>query len=179
MEWNVIVTVTERGYPVVRRLLQEYGRIEKSGFFNVLVMWVDDKEAFLEAMRTLYAAPPPELIYIGRIIPLTHHFRYQTAAEFEERAREVVSLWLDELAGCHFYVRMHRRGFKGRLSSQQEETFLDHYLLEELASRGKAAARVDFAGAERVIAVETLGQWAGFSLWTREEIERYPFLKLN
>lgn len=117
MEWNVIVTVTERGYPEVRSLLQEYGHVEKSDFFNVLVMQVDDMEAFLEAMRRLYESLPPILTYIGRIIPVTHYFRYQTPAEFEERAREVVTQWLDGLAGSHFYVRMHRRGFKGRLSS--------------------------------------------------------------
>ncbi len=179
MEWNVIVTVTERGYPAARRLLQPYGRLEKSRFFNVLVMQVDDQETFLEAMRALHENPPAELNYIGRIVPVTQRFRFQSAAEFEQKARQAVSQWLDELVGRHFYLRMHRRGFKGRLSSQQEECFLDTYLLEALAERGSAAAKVDFAGAERVIALETLGQEAGLSLWTREEIARYPFLKLQ
>jgi tRNA(Ser,Leu) C12 N-acetylase TAN1 len=74
---------------------------------------------------------------------------------------------------------MHRRGFKGRLSSQEEEHFLDDYILERLASKGKTTAKIDFSGAERVIAIETVGQRAGLSLWTREQIQRYPFLKLD
>lgn len=178
MEWNVIVTVNERGYPPVRRLLREYGRIERSDFFNVMVMQVADTAAFLEAMRTLYQAPPPELNYVGRIVPVSLRFHFQNAEEFEAKARQAISQWLDELAGRHFYLRMHRRGFKGRLSSQQEECFLDTFLLEALAGRGSAAAKVDFEGAERVIALETLGQEAGLSLWRREELDRYPFLKL-
>lgn len=177
MQWNVIVTVNERGYRPVRRLLREYGRTARSGFFNVMVMQVADTTTFLEAMHTLYAHPPPALNYVGRIIPVSRHFRFQSPAEFEERARQALLPWLDALSGRHFYLRMHRRGFKGRLSSQQEECLLDTFVLQSLAERG-ATAKVDFAGAERVIALETLGQEAGLSLWSREQLERYPFLKL-
>ncbi len=74
---------------------------------------------------------------------------------------------------------MRRRGFKGRLSSQKEEQFLDEYILNALADQGKPAAKVDFSGAERVIAIETLGQQAGMSLWSNEQLTRYPFLKLK
>ena len=74
---------------------------------------------------------------------------------------------------------MHRRGFKGRLSSQDEERFLDTFLLDELAKQGKAPAKVDFSAAQRIIAIETVGQEAGLSLWSREQVERYPFLKLQ
>lgn len=179
MEWNVIVTVTERGYQPARRLLKPYGHIEKSRFLNVLVMQVEDIALFLEAMRSLYEESPPELNYVGRIVPVTQRFRFQSPAEFEEKAREALSQWLDELAGRHYYLRMHRRGFKGRLSSQEEECLLATSLQEALAGRGSAAAKVDFEGAERVVALETLGQEAGLSLWTREQIERYPFLRLE
>ena len=40
------------------------------------------------------------------------------------------------LAGKNFHVRMHRRGFKGRISSHDEERFLDTILLEELGKIG-------------------------------------------
>jgi hypothetical protein len=33
-----------------------------------------------------------------------------------------------ELIGKRFHVRMHRRGFNGKLSSQQEAQFLDGFL---------------------------------------------------
>jgi tRNA(Ser,Leu) C12 N-acetylase TAN1 len=179
MEWNVIVSVQELGYKTGRMLLQEYGKIHSTDYFNVLAMQVDDIDEFLEQMHALYMMKVPALKVIGRISPVTQRFSYQTPDEFEVKARAVVSEWLEELAGRRFYVRMHRRGFKGRLSSYEEERFLDGYILEQLASRGMAAAQVDFETAERVIAVETLGQQAGMSLWTAEQLQRYPFLKLD
>ncbi|MGD8742230.1 MAG: THUMP domain-containing protein [Granulosicoccaceae bacterium] len=179
MEWNVIVSVQQQRFKAARKFLYEYGKTMTTDYMNVLVMQVEDIEEFLEDMHMLYAMQTPALNAIGRIVPVTHRFTYQSAGDFENKAREVVSYWLDELAGRHFYVRMHRRGFKGRLSSQDEERFLDEYILEQLAEKGKAPARVDFSGAQRVIAIETVGQQAGLSLWTSEQIERYPFLKLQ
>jgi tRNA(Ser,Leu) C12 N-acetylase TAN1 len=93
-----------------------------------------------------------------------------------------VTHWLDKLAGKHFYVRMHRRGFKGRLSSIEEERFLDDFILDSLnnlAQQGKAQAKINFEDPDSVIAVETIGQEAGLSIWSREQLVRYPFLKLK
>ncbi|MGD9001003.1 MAG: THUMP domain-containing protein [Granulosicoccaceae bacterium] len=179
MDWNVIVSVQPQHFKAARKFLYEYGRTMKTDYMNVLVMQVEDIEEFLEDMHMLYAMQTPTLNAIGRIVPVTHRFTYQSADDFENKARAIVSDWLDELAGKHFYVRMHRRGFKGRLSSQDEERFLDDFILEQLVENGKAPAKVDFSGAQRVIAVETVGQQAGLSLWTREQIDRYPFLKLQ
>ena len=179
MDWNVLVSVQQDGYKTARDLLREYGPVRKTDFFNVLVMHVDDIADFLEDMRTLFEMRAPQFNALGRIVPVSRRFTFQSAEEFETRAREIVGQWLDDLAGRHFYVRMHRRGFKGRLSSQEEERFLDEYILETLPAKQKAPARVDFEMAERVISVETVGQEAGMSLWTSEQIERYPFLKLQ
>lgn len=179
MEWNVVVSVQEHGYKAARMLLSEYGRMRTTDYFNVLVMQVDDIGEFLQDMHTLYEMRVPALTNIGRIVPVTHRFKYQSAEEFEAKAQAIVSLWVADLAGRHFYVRMHRRGFKGRLSSVEEERFLDGFILGELEKSGRAAAKVDFASPDCVIAIETLGQQAGMSLWTREQIQRYPFLKLT
>lgn len=179
LDWNVLVSVQQQGYQAARQLLSEYGKVMHTDYLNVLVMWIDDVDAFLETIRRLYDRQAAQLACIGRIIPVSQRFTYQNVEAFESQAREVASHWLAQLAGRHFYVRMHRRGFRGRLSSQEEERFLDEYILEQLQQHGRPAAKVDFAGAERVIAVETLGQQAGMSLWTREQIERYPFLKLK
>jgi hypothetical protein len=73
---------------------------------------------------------------------------------------------------------MHRRGFKGRLSSQHEERFLDEVLLEALDTRGKPS-RITFEDPDAILALETVDSRAGVSLWTREDIQRYPFLHLD
>ena len=73
---------------------------------------------------------------------------------------------------------MHRRGFKGRISSQQEERLLDDAILDSLSAAG-TPARITFDDPDAVIDVETVGNQAGASLWTREELNRYPFLGVN
>jgi len=179
MDWNVVVTVQQQGYKSARSFLHEYGTVGKTDYLNVLTMQVDDIADFLEDMRVCEEMGTLSMNQVSRIMPVTQRFTYQTVSDFEEKARGVVKLWLKDLAGKHFYVRLHRRGCKGRLSSQEEEKFLDEYILQQLEQQGMGTAKVDFSAAERVIAVETLGQQAGMSIWTDEQLERYPFLKLK
>jgi tRNA(Ser,Leu) C12 N-acetylase TAN1 len=115
---------------------------------------------------------------VARIMPVTHSFVFQSPDEFEEKAAAIVEPWLEELAGATFHVRMHRRGFQGRLASPVEERFLDHYIIGRLQQMGSDAT-VSFDDPDFIIAVETVGQRAGLSLWTREDLARHPLLKLN
>lgn len=179
MDWNVIVSVHQHHFNAVRDFLYDYGEIKSTGYFNVLVMHVEDIEQFLQDMETAFSTATPVLNYIGHIMPVTYRFIYQSPEEFEQQAKDVVTQWLDKLAGKHFYVRMHRRGFKGRLSSIEEEHFLDDFILDSLKQQGKAQAKIDFKDPDSVIAVETIGQEAGLSLWSREQLARYLFLKLK
>jgi hypothetical protein len=73
---------------------------------------------------------------------------------------------------------MCRRGFKGRLSSMDEEHFLDGHLLG-LLERAGTPGRITFDDPDAIISVETVGPRSGLSLWTREELARYPFLGLD
>lgn len=178
MEWNVIVSVKDGGYKTARQFLHEYGQIRSTDFYNVLIMSVESIDDFLEDMHALYDMKVPALKVISRLVPATRRFTYQTPEEFETKARDIVMQWLDDLAGRKFYVRMHRRGFKGKLSSQEEERFLDTFILAELEKRSQSA-QIDFSDPDRVISVETLGPEAGLSLWTHDQIARYPFLRLD
>ena len=73
---------------------------------------------------------------------------------------------------------MHHRGFKGRISSHDEERFLDHLLLEELGKIGNPG-HITFEDPDAIVVVETVGQQAGLSCWTREDLQRYPLLRLD
>ncbi|WP_455222222.1 hypothetical protein, partial [Kaarinaea lacus] len=118
MDWNVVVTVQEHGFKQAREFLQEFGKVNKTEFFNVLVMQVRDIGEFLEAIKSAITIHSQVVGVIARIMPVTNTFRFQTPSEFEEKAKAIVAPWLAELAGKRFHVRMHRRGFKGRMSSQ-------------------------------------------------------------
>jgi hypothetical protein len=57
----------------------------------------------------------------------------------------------------------------------EEERFLDDFILAALEQAG-SPGHITFEDPDAVIVVETVGQRAGLSLWTREELRRYPFL---
>ena len=179
MDWNVIVTVKEHGFKKARDFLYEFGKVNKTEYFNVIVMHVENIEQFLEDMKTAIAINRVILEYIARVVPFTHTFMFQSPEEFEKKAQAIVVDWVPMLAGKLFHVRMHRRGFRGRLSSQNEEIVLDTFIQNKLELLSKSPAKIDFDDPDYIIAVETLGQLAGLSIWSREQLHHYPFLKMD
>lgn len=177
-DWNLVVTVREGAFVHACRYLEQFGPVSKSGFYNVLLLRCEDPIGALRQLHEQIRDIPEIPGWIARFMPVTRTFGFQAVDEFEERAREAVAEWLPLLAGSSFHLRMHRRGFKGRISSMEEERFLDGFLLEKLAEAG-TPGRISFDDPDRIIAVEVVGTGAGFSLWGREELRRYPMLHLD
>ncbi len=175
-EWNVVVTVND--FKRACDMLGAFGRVNRTNFFNTLVMHVDDVHQMLETLLRRSQDDQRFLNPLSRLIPVTNTFTFQSPEEFEDKAKEAVMTWLNELAGNGFHVRMHRRGFKGRLSGFEEERFLDDILLEALRKAG-TPGHIDFDDPDAVIAVETIANRAGLSLWTREQLEKYPFIRID
>jgi hypothetical protein len=46
-DWNVTVTLAEPTFHIARNLLARWGRLRRTGYFNVAVMKVQDTAAFL------------------------------------------------------------------------------------------------------------------------------------
>jgi tRNA(Ser,Leu) C12 N-acetylase TAN1 len=178
-DWNVVAVVRGQGVRRGRAILREFGDIAWSDYLNVLVMRVDDIATLLEGLTERIEADPAILgEALSRLVPAEETFSFQTPEEFEAKARSVVLRWVPRLAGQAFHVRLHRRGFKGRLSSPDEERFLDHVLLESLDAAGTPGS-ITFDDPDAIIVVETISNRAGLSLWTREQLRRYPFLRLD
>lgn len=175
-DWNTVVTFREDDYPAGVKTLSELGPVGKTPYFNVLVMRLEEIPAALEELRQRLERE--RYAFLGHLMPLARVFNFDSPHDFEERARQAVLSWRPEVAGRSFHVRMHRRGFKGRLSSMQEEQFLDHTVIQALGETG-STAKVLFDDPDLVIAVETVGQRGGASIWTREELQKYPFLHLD
>ncbi len=178
MEWNVVVSTREHGFAYVFDLMREFGEVERTDYFNVLAVKVEDVDGFLEGMRDIVEQKPHVLDYLSRAVPVTICFTFQDAEQFESRCRAVVEPWAVSLVDRSFHVRVHRRGFKGRLSSQEQERLMDRHLLEQVEARGGRAS-VSFDDPDVIIAIESIGQTAGASLWSREDRRRYPFLRLD
>jgi tRNA(Ser,Leu) C12 N-acetylase TAN1 len=175
-EWNVIVTV--RDFKQACDLLAAFGRVKRSDFYNTLTMNVEDIHQFLEILHINSSDNIEYLNPVSRLIPVTHTFSFQSPVEFESKLKEKALTWVNELEGKGFYVRMRRRGFKGKLSSFKEEQFLDGLLLEELEKAG-IPGHITFENPDAVITVETIANRAGLSLWSREQLQRYPFIRVD
>ena len=64
------------------------------------------------------------------------------------------------------------------LSSLEEEKRLDEFLLE-LTKEGGNPGHITFEDPDVLIAVETVAHRAGLSLWTHEDLQRYPFVRVE
>ncbi len=177
-EWNAVVSVYDRGYKHARQLLEEFGSVSRTDFYNVLTVQADDVAGMLEKLKERLSTDEKARLSLARIVPVTTSFTFQSPEEFETKAKEAVLPWIPELAGKGFHVRMHRRGFKGRLSSQDEERFLDGFLLERLEGAG-TPGHITFEDPDVIVVIETISQRAGLALCTREDLKKYPFLKVD
>lgn len=176
-DWNVVATAREKGFALACEILEEFGPVKRTDFYNVLVLSVDDTGEFLERFAALAERDTSVLGFaLSRVVPASHTFTFSTPEEFEEKARTVALHWVPQLRGKSFHVRLHRRGFKGKLKSPDEERFLDEALLHALEAAGSHGS-IAFDDPDAVIDIETIGNWAGLSLWTREELQRYPFIR--
>jgi tRNA(Ser,Leu) C12 N-acetylase TAN1 len=178
-DWNVIVTTQENAFEKAISLLQKFGEVKKTEYFNVLVLNTENIRDFLKRFSQEVKEDPNILrSYVARVVPVLTTFKFQSPEEFENKAKELALYWVDSLAGKSFHVRMHRRGFKGRLVSVHEEQFLAQVLLEALKEKDQPSS-ITFEDPDAIISVETVSDRAGMSLWTREDLHNYPFLRLT
>jgi tRNA(Ser,Leu) C12 N-acetylase TAN1 len=171
-DWNVIVTLPEATSRETRKFLRRWGEVHRTGYFRVLALTVDDIESFLAEVARAIEEKPGTL---NILIPAQRTFTFASAEEFEAKARDIAILWAPMLAGKTFHVRLHRRGFKGTLSTPKEERFLDETLLDALETLG-APGRISFTDPDAILQIETIDNRAGVSLWQRQDLRRYPFL---
>jgi tRNA(Ser,Leu) C12 N-acetylase TAN1 len=171
-DWNVVVTVAEQSFREAVTLLRKWGTVERTAYYNVLVLKAANAGAFSADFAAAVADSPGILNFVSHVAPAHEAFDFATAEEFETRARALALHWAPKLVGKSLYVRLHRRGFKGVLSTPREERFLDETLLAALEGSG----RIDFEDPDFVIQIETIDGRAGMSLWTRDELRRCPFL---
>lgn len=177
-DWNVVVTLNRDSFRQACEFLGRFGHVQATAYFNVLTLFVPDPGAFPAELEQGLADRPALRAQLARAVPVTQSFSFQSPQEFEAKAVEAVEPWLALFAGRRFHVRMHRRGFRGRMASPEEERFLDHHIIGRLQAQG-ADAEVSFDDPDLILAVETVDQRAGLSLWSREELQRYPLLRLD
>ncbi len=176
--WNVVAVAQGDGFNEALRALREFGLAQRSRFFNVIEMSVANTREFLDGIARKFSENPELPGLFSRLLPVEMTFAFSTGEEFRKKAGESVAAFVPELKGKSFHVRIHRRGFKKRFSSPDEERFLDQLVLGELERSG-SPGRISFEDPDAIIAIETLEDRAGAALWSREDMARYPFIRVE
>ncbi len=176
--WNVVAVVRADGFNEALGVLREFGHVRRSRFFNVIEMSVANAREFIDGIGRKFSENPGLSALFSRLLPVEMAFAFSTAEEFREKAGESVRAFVPELEGKSFHVRIHRRGFKKRFSSPDEERFLDRLALDELERSG-SPGRISFEDPDAIIAIETIEDRAGAALWSREDMARYPFIRVE
>jgi tRNA(Ser,Leu) C12 N-acetylase TAN1 len=174
-DWNVVATSRVGRFEEARKLLAALGPVHRTDYRSALVMRCDDVERFLvDLLELLPRGAGP----VAHVRPARATFEFRTPEEFDELVHRVALAWAPRLLGQRFHVRMHRRGFQHRLSSQQEEHFVGAVLLEALERAGEPGC-ISFDDPDAILAIDTVGGRAALALWNRGALLRYPFLGLD
>ncbi len=176
MDWNVVVSIYPEGFKRALRALARYGHVEPSSYYNVLVMSVDDPLQMLAAVEQQTEQNPALYDAIARVAPAMRSCEFHTAGEFLERAKLIALEWASDLAGKTFHVRIHRRGGPQGLHSTDAEKLIDAAITQATAAAGNSA-RISFDQPDAVIVIDTVGERAGISLWTGEDLARHRLLR--
>jgi len=174
-DWNAIVTARGDQWREARHALGVLGRVDRTGYYNVFAMKVEEPTRFVEGLEHLVTEHPQLADAVAHVFPAERCFDFSSRAEFEAKARETALEWTPRLAGGTFHVRVHRRGRQQVLRSPDEERMLADALLAAIRAAGKSA-EVDFDDPDAIVLVETIGGRAGMAVRTRDDRRQHPLL---
>jgi len=175
--FDILATSLEGRRDALLVALRRLGRFRPGGYRNVVVGSVDDRAAFLDRVAEALARDPLLPTALARLLPIDHTLRFTLETALDDLAAAAGPL-VDRLDGDAFFVRLERRGLKGRLHTPTLERDLADRVWRMLEARGRTP-RVDFRDPDGVLVVETLGDQAGIVLLPRALRARYPFVRVR
>lgn len=175
--FDVLATSIEGRRDALLAALRRLGRFRPGGYRNVVVGEVGNRDAFLDRVAQALHEDPLLPTALARLLPIDTVVRITVDDAVEQLARAAEPL-VARLEGDSFFVRVERRGLKGRLSTPTLERELADRVWRAIEERG-GKPRVDFRDPDAVLIVETLGDQAGLALLPRALRARYPFVRIR
>jgi tRNA(Ser,Leu) C12 N-acetylase TAN1 len=175
--WNILATAHEGRRDTLLGRLRRLAPFRPAGYRNVLIAQVEDQADFLERLRAVLAEDRVLAEALARIVPVEVTLRFDPTAAADSLAAAAEPL-IPRLAGGSFFVRVERRGFKGRLHTPTLERELGDRVWRALEARGEHP-RVAFRDPDAILVVETLGERAGLGIVPRALRGTYPFVNLR
>src|SRR5438046_6753460 len=157
--WNVLAPSLEGRRDALLMALRRLGKFRRGGYRNVVVGAVESVDEFLARVHEALDADALLPTALARVVPIeaTVRFEAPTAVATLAAAAEP---FVDRLAGGSFFVRLERRGLKGRLHTPTVERALGDHVWRALEARGHAP-RVEVKDPDAVLVIETIGDAAG------------------
>ena len=175
--WNVLATSLEGRRDALLMALRRLGKFRRGGYRNVVVGAVESVDEFLARVREALDADPLLPTALARVVPIEATVRFEAPTAVETLAAAAEPL-IDRLAGGSFFVRLERRGLKGRLHTPTVERALGDHVWRALEARGYAP-RVAFEDPDAILVIETIGDEAGLGVVTRALRAQHPFVKIR
>jgi tRNA(Ser,Leu) C12 N-acetylase TAN1 len=152
-----------------------FARVDRTGFYNVFVVGADEPKDLLRRLEVLAQEDPSIAKAIAHVSPAEQSFDFTTPEQFRATARQAVLTLAPRVGGKTFHVRIHRRGWKGVLTSTDEERSLAEAVIESTQQEG-APAHVSFEDPDPVILIDIVGTRAGVAFWSRTDRREHPLL---
>ena len=175
--WNVLATALEGRRDALLIALRRLGRFRRGGYRNVVVGLVEDHAAFLRGVRDALTSDPLLPTALARVVPIEATVRFD-ATNAVDTVAAAAERFVDRLAGGTFFVRLERRGLKGRVHTPTFERDLADRVWRAMESRGHTP-RVHFQDADAVLVVEMIGDDAGIGVLPRALRQEFPFVKIR
>jgi hypothetical protein len=80
------------------------------------------------------------------------------------------------ISRASFHVRLHRRGPKYDLGTQETEHLLNEAILDATSKLGHPG-KLSFTDPDAAIALDTIDERAGAALWTQDDLTRHRLLR--
>ncbi len=176
--WNLLVTSYEGQREALLHAVRPLARFRRGGFPNVLVATVDEPLAFLEVLADAAASSAAVREALAKAIPIDRTARLVEPAGFVGAVTTMLAPLCDRLAAKTFFVRVHRRGFRGAIDSTRVEGEIGGWLVERLRADGHDP-RVRFHDPDVVVDVETLRDELGVALLDRAVRTAHPFVRVR
>jgi tRNA(Ser,Leu) C12 N-acetylase TAN1 len=175
--WNVLATSPEGRRDALLLALRRLGKFRRGGYRNVLVGQVAERAEFLRAVRDALASDALLPGALAKLVPIEATVRIEPESAVDTVAA-AAEPFLAPLAAGSFFVRLERRGLKGRIHTPTFERELADRVWKTLEARGHAP-RVDFRDPDAILVVETIGDEAGIAVLTRALRSDFPFVKMR
>jgi tRNA(Ser,Leu) C12 N-acetylase TAN1 len=176
-DWNILLTSEPGRGQRLSGLLRRFGDFRRTRFLGVFVGRVTQPLQFLEELLRLEKESPGFLDSVSKLVPIDRSFEF-SVNDFEERLKDALLPYADQIKSGSFYVRIERRGHKGEIHSQHVEQDLGRRLIEHLGTRGHAPT-LKFKDPDLILVAETLDETCGVTALPRDMRERFPFIRVR